>query len=72
MKKLFLLISCCILSASSFSQSIVSETEIGDAEDMISQTPIAIIPEPVSLMKKAGTFNLPENVIIQAQKSGRT
>lgn len=70
MKKLFLLISCCILSASSFSQSIVSETEIGDAEDMISQTPIAIIPEPVSLMKKAGTFTLPENVIIQAQKSG--
>ncbi|MCZ4242623.1 beta-N-acetylhexosaminidase [Pedobacter punctiformis] len=70
MKKLFLLISCCILSASSFSQSIVSETEIGDAEDMISQTPIAIIPEPVSLMKKAGTFTLPQNVVILVQKNG--
>jgi hexosaminidase len=70
MKKLFLMISCCFFTANIFAQSIVTETEIGDAESSIAQTPIAIIPEPVSLMKKAGTFTLPENVIIQAVKSG--
>jgi hexosaminidase len=70
MKKLFLIISCCFFTANIFAQSIVTETEIGDAESSIAQTPIAIIPEPVSLMKKAGTFTLPENVIIQAIKSG--
>jgi len=68
MKKLFLLLSCCIFTASSYAQTLVTETEIGDAENTISQTQIAIIPEPVSLMKKAGTFTLPENVSIQAAK----
>ncbi|KLT66424.1 beta-N-acetylhexosaminidase [Pedobacter sp. BMA] len=48
---------------------MVSEPEIGDTESTVSQTPVAIIPEPVSLMKKTGTFTLPENVIIQAVKS---
>jgi hexosaminidase len=68
MKKLFLLLSCCIFTASSYAQTLVTETEIGDAENTISQAQIAIIPEPVSLMKKAGTFTLPENVSIQAAK----
>lgn len=70
MKKLFLIISCCFFAANTFAQSIVTETEIGDAESAVSPTPIAIIPEPVSLMKKAGTFTLPENVTIQTLKSG--
>lgn len=69
MKKLFLIISCCIFAANSYAQTLVNETEIGDAENAIVQTPIAIIPEPVSLMKKAGTFTLPENVSIQASKN---
>lgn len=70
MKKLFLIITCCLFTASTFAQNIVSETESGDAEGAIVQTPCAIIPEPVSLMKKAGTFTLPENIIIQTTKSG--
>jgi len=68
MKNLFLIVSCCVLTINTFAQNIVTETESGDSETTISQTPIAIIPEPVSLMKKAGSFTLPENVIIQALK----
>ncbi|UKT64112.1 beta-N-acetylhexosaminidase [Pedobacter mucosus] len=69
MKKLFLIISCCILTVSAFAQNIVSESDPSDAESTISKTPIAIIPEPVSLVKKAGTFTLPENVTIQSTKA---
>ncbi|GGI22231.1 beta-N-acetylhexosaminidase [Pedobacter mendelii] len=69
MKKQFLITICCILAFNSYAQTIVSESEIGDAENAISQTQIAIIPEPVSLMKKTGTFTLPENVSIQASKN---
>ena len=64
------MLSCCIFAVNTYAQSIVSETEIGESESAISKTPIAIIPEPVSLMKKAGTFILPENVSILASKSG--
>ncbi|QPH38781.1 beta-N-acetylhexosaminidase [Pedobacter endophyticus] len=70
MKKLFLIISCCIFTANLYAQTLVNETEIGDGEPAISPAPIAIIPEPVSLMKKAGTFTLPENVTIQTTKGG--
>lgn len=69
MKKLFLLLSYCIFTANTYAQTLVSETEIGDAENAVSTAPIAIIPEPVSLMKKAGQFTLPENVSIQASKN---
>ena len=69
MKKLFLLLSYCIFTANTYAQTLVNETEIGDAENAVSTTPIAIIPEPVSLMKKAGQFTLPENVSIQASKN---
>ncbi|MFD2284568.1 family 20 glycosylhydrolase [Pedobacter petrophilus] len=68
MKKLFILLSCCIFTAGAYAQTLVNETEIGDAETAISQAQIAIIPEPVSLMKKAGTFTLPANISIQAAK----
>jgi len=67
MKKLFLLLSICACSAGSFAQNIVTETEIGET-DGAAQTAIAIIPEPVSLMKKSGNFILPENVTIQTTK----
>jgi len=69
MKKLFLIISCCFFAANISAQNIVTETEIGAAESEVVPTPIAIIPEPVSLVKKAGTFTLPENIIVQAAKS---
>jgi len=69
MKKLFLLLSYCIFTASTYAQTLVNETEIGDAENAISTATIAIIPEPVSLLKKAGQFTLPENVSIQASKN---
>ncbi|NTD96813.1 family 20 glycosylhydrolase [Agrobacterium tumefaciens] len=69
MKKLFLLLSYCIFTANTYAQTLVNETEIGDAENAVSTTPIAIIPEPVSLMKKVGQFTLPENVSIQASKN---
>ncbi|MDN3586916.1 family 20 glycosylhydrolase [Pedobacter aquatilis] len=70
MRKLFLIISCCIFTANVYAQTIINETEIGDGDAVAVQTPIAIIPEPVSLMKKSGTFTLPENVTIHAVKSG--
>ncbi|MFC4212947.1 beta-N-acetylhexosaminidase [Pedobacter lithocola] len=69
MKKQFLFIICCILAGKSYAQTIVSESEIGDTESAIAQTQIAIIPEPVSLMKKTGTFTLPENISIQTPKN---
>ncbi|WP_421944930.1 beta-N-acetylhexosaminidase [Pedobacter sp.] len=69
MRKLFLIVSFCIFTISGYAQTIVNETEIGDGDAIAVQTPIAIIPEPVSLMKKTGTFTLPENVIIHAVKS---
>lgn len=69
MKQLFLLLSCCIFSAHIYAQTLVGETETGDAENAASKAQIAIIPEPVSLMKKSGQFTLPENVSIQASKS---
>ncbi|WP_231464251.1 beta-N-acetylhexosaminidase [Pedobacter sp. Leaf132] len=70
MRKLFLIVSFCISTIGVYAQSIVNETESGDGEAVAMQTPIAIIPQPVSLMKKSGTFTLPENIVIQAQKSG--
>ncbi|RNL51326.1 beta-N-acetylhexosaminidase [Pedobacter jejuensis] len=69
MKKQLLFIICCILASKSYAQTIVSESEIGDAESAVAQTQIAIIPEPVSLMKKTGTFILPENISILAPKN---
>lgn len=69
MRKLFLIVSFCIFTVSVYAQTIVNETEIGDGDAIAVQTPIAIIPEPVSLMKKTGTFTLPENVTIHALKS---
>ncbi|RZJ86175.1 MAG: beta-N-acetylhexosaminidase [Chryseobacterium sp.] len=48
---------------------MISESEVSEGDSPIVQAQIAIIPEPVSLMKKAGTFTLPENVSILASKS---
>lgn len=55
MLKLSVLSFCCLLSFNSFSQT--------------SNKPIAIIPQPVSLVKSAGSFTLPITVIIGAVSS---
>src|SRR5947209_3976486 len=52
MRKVFFLLCSCLFSWAAFSQA--------------SQTTIAIIPEPVTLVKNAGQFSLPENVVIEA------
>ncbi|MCX3266968.1 family 20 glycosylhydrolase [Pedobacter agri] len=69
MKNLFRIFSICLFSANSYAQSIISEPEVAEGDSPVAQAQIAIIPEPVSLMKKAGTFTLPENISIQASKS---
>jgi len=69
MKNLFLIFSICLFTANSYAQSIISEPEVAEGDSPVAQAQIAIIPEPVSLMKKAGTFTLPENISIQASKS---
>ncbi|SES22875.1 beta-N-acetylhexosaminidase [Pedobacter rhizosphaerae] len=69
MKKLFLIIPFYFLAIFSNAQTIVAEPEIGDTETDLVQTPVAIIPEPVSILKKTGSFTLPENVSILAPKN---
>jgi len=46
-----------------------SQSENTLEETPKSQAEIAIIPEPVMLLKHSGTFILPENIVIQAGKS---
>ena len=69
MKKIFLIVSAIVFATNIYAQSIISEPEVSEGDSPILQAQIAIIPEPVSLMKKAGTFTLPENVSILASKS---
>lgn len=69
MKKLFIILSGCLLSVNIYAQTLVSEPETGETETNVSQPQIAIIPEPVSVLKKAGTFTLPENISILAPKT---
>jgi hexosaminidase len=51
MKKLFYFFSCCFISVVTFSQD--------------SKPGIAIIPEPVTVIKNAGSFSLPNTVVIE-------
>ncbi len=51
MKKIALLLSCCLLGIHAICQNI--------------QASIAIIPEPVQLVQNAGTFVLPKNISIE-------
>jgi hexosaminidase len=52
MKKFYLLLSCCLISFLSFSQT--------------SKNGLAIIPEPVNTIIKKGQFILPKHVVIEA------
>jgi len=71
MKHLFQLLCILGLSSAAFAQENTLVTTIQPAEGgVVMPLPeIAIIPEPVSLIKHTGTFTLPENVIIQADKT---
>jgi len=67
MKRYFLLLSLGLLAQPSFSQTAVFENSIITKPLTPNPVPeIAIIPEPVSLMKNEGHFILPENIVIQA------
>ncbi|RZK42241.1 MAG: beta-N-acetylhexosaminidase [Pedobacter sp.] len=61
----------CALSLHSFAQKPITATEVLTAVETRpnSGSEIAIIPEPVSLIKNNGHFVLPSNIVIQASKS---
>jgi hexosaminidase len=63
---------CCLTTFHSFAQNLETSIEtisIDDNSISIAQQEIAIIPEPVTLIKQAGHFILPTNIVIQAGKS---
>lgn len=62
----FLLLS---ISANVFAQSIEGNAETFSNNEPIANAEIAIIPEPVSVIKQTGHFILPANITIQAHKS---
>jgi len=71
MNKIVTFICCILLYTNAYSQQMGSGNSNFSVADtsasFISRPPeFAIIPEPVSLLKTAGTFTLPDNVIILA------
>ena len=54
MKKVLYLITCCLVSIQAYAQP--------------DSLKVAIIPEPVSMVRHEGQFTLPQNVIIQSSK----
>ncbi|MES2417104.1 MAG: family 20 glycosylhydrolase [Bacteroidota bacterium] len=71
MKYLFSLL-LCLSTINLFAQNLENDTENAVADgnyNSVAQQEIAIIPEPVILIKKTGHFILPENIVIQAGKS---
>ena len=71
MKRLFLLVLSGMISAAGYSQGPLpaTTTMTEPAISNLLPTEIAIIPEPVSVIKQAGHFILPENVTIHAPAS---
>ncbi|TDO19693.1 beta-N-acetylhexosaminidase [Pedobacter duraquae] len=74
MKHLFQLLCILGLSTSALAQesSIIATSNPTEGGVVMPVPEIAIIPEPVSLIKNTGTFTLPENVIILADKTPET
>lgn len=71
MKKIFQLLCLICVAGQAYAQeqsqiSSVSQAETGAPAPA---SAIAIIPEPVSMVKNTGVFVLPKNVIIQADKT---
>lgn len=69
MKFIFSFFIILLINISAFAQSIDENTESIASNGSIANTEIAIIPEPVSLIKHAGHFTLPQNITIQVGKS---
>jgi hexosaminidase len=74
MKTLFQFLFLILLSHQVYSQdagllTALPEDETADAAHL---SQITIIPEPVSLIKTAGTFTLPHNVLIQVDRTPET
>ena len=73
MKKFTFLLFLSILNFHVFGQAVLSETALANSDTPLNHTAgIAIIPEPVSLIKTDGHFILPENVVIQSSVSSET
>ncbi|MDB5019515.1 MAG: beta-N-acetylhexosaminidase [Pedobacter sp.] len=74
MKKLLQLLALICISHQVYSQDVSVENTSFEEETGIAvpTAPIAIIPEPVSLIKHTGSFILPRNVSIQAEKTPET
>ncbi len=71
MKKIFQLLCLLCVAGQAYSQEqnqIASTTDVETAAAPVTRQ-IAIIPEPVSLVRNTGVFVLPKKVIIQADKS---
>ncbi|WP_316842126.1 beta-N-acetylhexosaminidase [Pedobacter gandavensis] len=64
MKRLLLFAFCSLISAAGFSQAPLNIT--GPVTSNLLPSEIAIIPEPVSVIKQNGHFILPQNVTIQS------
>ncbi len=68
MKRYFLFLCLGLLAQPVFSQTAVSESiSVAETVTAANNVPeVAIIPEPVSIMKSEGHFVLPQNILIQA------
>ena len=69
MKFILRLLLILTFSTTSFAQNIDGNTEIFANSESISLNEIAIIPEPVRLVKHTGHFVLPHIITIQVGKS---
>jgi len=69
MKFIFRIIAFLLLYLNSSAQNIDESIETFSNKESHANTEIAIIPEPVSVIKQSGHFELPTNIVIQASKS---
>jgi hexosaminidase len=74
MKKLLQFLFLVLVSQQVYSQdaNINAALQEDESEASAPAAQIAIIPEPVSLIKTSGRFTLPHNVLIQAEKTPET
>lgn len=69
MKYIFRILPFILLSFTVSAQTIDDNNETFANNEALATTQIAIIPEPVKLVKQAGHFILPQNITIQVGKS---
>jgi hexosaminidase len=69
MKYIFRILPFLFLALNISAQTIEGNTETFANNEPIANTEIAIIPEPVRLIKQTGHFTLPQNITIQVGKS---